>query len=87
MTDLEKKVKAINDQVAIARKAVADSAGAAAVGIDPRGVWMAAANVCAGAVIKMDALHTEQLRRDLTASRNAGNAAVRNFVAKHGSRS
>ena len=87
MTELQKRVKAITAQVAIARKAVADLDGAAEAGIDPRGVWLAATNVCAAAVREMDALHSEQMRRDMNSSRLAGHAAVKRFVAKNGTKS
>lgn len=87
MSDIAKRVKAINEQVSIARKAVDDVKSAAEIGIDPRGVCRAAANVCASAVREMDALQTEQQRRDMKSSRLAGNAAVKRFAATHGAKS
>ena len=87
MTELQKRVNAINEQVAIARRAVDDVKSAAEIGIDPRGVCLAAANVCAAAVREMDALHSEQMRRDMNSSRLAGHAAAKRFAAKHGTKS
>ena len=87
MSDLEKKVKAITAQVAIARKAVTDLDGAAEAGINPTGVWLAATKVCDIAVRELNALHTEQQRRAMASNRNAGNAAVKRFAAKHGTQS
>ena len=87
MTDLERKVKAITAQVAIARKAVTDLDGAAEAGIDPSGVWLAATKVCDIAVRELNALHSEQMRRDMNSSRLAGHAAVKRFAATHGPKS
>lgn len=87
MSDLEKKVKAITAQVAVARKAVTDLDGAAEAGINPTGVWRAAIRVCDIAVRDLNALHSEEQRRAMASNRNAGNAAVRRFAATHGAKS
>ena len=87
MTDLERKVEAITAQVAIARKAVEDASGAAAVGIDPSGVHAAATTVCAAAVQQLDALHSDELRRELAVNSRSVRDTVRKFTATHGSRS
>ncbi len=87
MTELQKRVNAITAQVAIARKAVTDLDGAAEAGIDPSGVWLAATKVCDIAVRELNALHSEQQRKEMASNRHAGSAAVKRFAATHGPKS
>ena len=86
MTDLEKKVKAVTLQVAIAKKAANDASGAAAVGINPSGVYAAVSRVCAAAVRQLDALHADELRREMAVNSRAVSATVRKFTASHATR-
>ena len=89
MTDLVRKVKSITDQVAIALKAVDDTRCPAAAGLDPTKVWEASAKVCASGASQIDALHWEELRKELLENgrqnRDAVRNGVRNLRAKYGS--
>ena len=90
MTDLVSKVKSIKDKVAIALKAVDDTRCPAAAGLDPTKVWNEAVKVCASGAAQIDALHWEELRKELLANgrenRDAVCEGVRKIQAKYGSR-
>lgn len=63
---IQTRVRTIAAQVAIACKAVADTSGAASAGLDPRGVWNAAAAVCDRAVLELQSIQSKELSRQLS---------------------